>query len=61
MIIYVNTPSGWTIGVNLRSSDTITDLKVRIEDEEWIPQGTVIKLHQHGISSYRSHVQIGNI
>ena len=46
MLIYVDAPSGRTTGVSLRPSDTVADLKVRIEDVEWIPQGTaVIKLH----------------
>lgn len=40
MLIYVVTPSGRT-RVSLRPSDTIGDLKVRIEDDEWIPKGTV--------------------
>ena len=42
MLIYVNAPSGKTTGVSLGPSDTVGDLKVRIEDEEWIPQGTII-------------------
>lgn len=42
MLIYVDTPSGRTTGVSLSSSDTVGDLKVRIEDEEWIPQGNMI-------------------
>ena len=45
MLIYVDAPSGRTTGVSLRPSDTVGDLKVRIEDEEWIPRGTMIKLH----------------
>ena len=44
MLIYVDAPSGRTTGVSLRPSDTVTDLKVRIEYEEWIPQGTMIKM-----------------
>ena len=39
MLIHVDAPSGRT-AVNLRPSDTVADLKNRIEDEEWIPQGT---------------------
>ena len=39
MLIYVDTLSGRTTGVSLRPSDTVADLKVRIEQEEWIPQG----------------------
>ena len=45
MLIYVDAPSGRTTGVSLRPSDTVSDLKIRIEDKEWIPQGTIIKLH----------------
>jgi hypothetical protein len=45
LTIYVVAPSGAITGVGLRPSDTVGDLKVRIEDEQWIPQGTVIKLH----------------
>ena len=41
MLIYVDTPSGRTTGVSLSPSDTVGDLKVHIEDEEWIPQGMV--------------------
>ena len=41
MLIYVDAPSGRRTGVNLRPSDTVADLKIRIEDEEWIPQGTI--------------------
>jgi hypothetical protein len=63
MLIYVDTPSGRTIGVSLRSSDTVAHLKVRIEDEEWIPRGTVIqvKLHSHGISLIDCNLQIDNV
>ena len=41
MLIYVDAPSGRTTGVSLRPSDImiVGDLKVRIEDEEWIPHG----------------------
>ena len=45
MLIYIDAPSGRRTGVNLRPSDTVADLKIRIEDEEWIPQGTIIKHH----------------
>ena len=41
MLINVDTPSGRTTGVSLRPSDTVADLKLRIEVEEWIPQGTI--------------------
>ena len=50
MLIYVDTPSGRTTGVSLRPSDTVGDLKVRLEDGEWIPKGITIKLHYHGTS-----------
>ena len=50
MLIYVDAPSGRRTGVSLRPSETVGDLKVRIEDEEWIPQGTIIQLHEHEIS-----------
>ena len=39
MLIYVEAPSGRTTGASLRPGDTVADLKDRIEDEEWIPQG----------------------
>ena len=42
MLIYVDAPSGRRTGVRLRPNDTVGDLKVRIEDEEWIPKGTMI-------------------
>ena len=45
MLIYVDAPSGRRTGVRLRPNDTVGDLKVRIEEEEWIPKGTMIKLH----------------
>ena len=45
MLIYVDAPSGRTTGVSITPSDTVADLKVRIEDEEWIPRGTLISLH----------------
>ena len=41
MLIYVDAPSGKTTGVNLKPSDKVGDLKVRIEIEEWIPKGTI--------------------
>ena len=41
-VIYLDGPSGRTTGISLRPSDTVDDLRVRIEDEEWIPQGTMI-------------------
>ena len=59
MLIYVDAPSGRTTGVSLRPSDTVGDLKIRIEDEEWIPQGTSSSLTCD--ISYRLDVQIGNV
>ena len=43
MFIHIDAPSGRTTGVSLKPTDKVNDLKVRIEDEEWIPKGTMIK------------------
>ena len=42
MLIYVYAPSGRTTGVSIRPSDIVANLKVRIEDEEWISRGIMI-------------------
>ena len=54
MLIYIVASSGRTTGVCLKPNDTVGDLKFRIEDKEWISQGTMIILNF--IISYRLHV-----
>ena len=43
MLIYVDAPYGRKIRFSLKPSNTVSDLKVCIEDEEQIPQGIMIK------------------
>jgi hypothetical protein len=68
MLIYVVAPSGRTTEVSIRPTDTVGNLKIRIEDEEWIRQGTMIEFHYTVTQAvvtwdifYRLHVQIGNV